>query len=250
MKTLLLALTFALAHLAAAQPAAPEKLFAVTIATGPAWEAAKPANDQKFFKEHSANLARLRAASLAVLGGRFADKGFLIIRAADEAAVRAELAKDPSIAAGVFQAAVDEYRPFYHGDTRAPATSPEITAVRALVAAYNAHSSDGVAALLADEAKLFGVNADGQSLDGDGREAIRTWLAGYFQSVPDVRSEILDLTQTGPHVSYRERSTWTAKDGARRTQSSIAVYEVRDGKIKRAWYFPAAREAAPAPATK
>ena len=88
-----------------------------------------------------------------------------------------------------------------------------------------------------------------QSVDGDGRAAIEKWLAGYFKSLPDVRAEISDVTQTGPHVSFRERASWTAKDGTKRALNSVGIYEVHDGKIKRAWYFPAARDATP-PATK
>jgi hypothetical protein len=248
---LVLALACASVLTHAATPATPTaKLFAVTLTTGPAWDAAKPANEQKLFKEHSANLARLRTEGLSVIGGRYGDKGLLLVRAPDEAAVRAELAKDPSITAGTFQATVEEYRPFQHGDTRPPLATPEVAVVRALVAAYNAHDPAGVAAHLADDMKLFSVGTDSQSLDGDGRDAIRTWLEGYFKNVPDVRSEILDLTQTGPHVTYRERASWTNKDGSRRVQSSIAIYEVREGKVRRAWYFPAAREATPAPAAK
>ena len=84
-----------------------------------------------------------------------------------------------------------------------------------------------------------------QSVEGDGRMAIEKWLAGYFKSLPDVRAEIFDVTQTGPHVSFRERASWTAKDGTRRAQSALGIYEVIDGKVRHAWYFPAAREAAP-----
>jgi uncharacterized protein YciI len=246
MKLKLAALLLVLACAApAAEAPAAQKLFAVTITTGPAWDAAKPANEQKFFREHSANLARLRAENVSVLGGRFSDKGFLIVRAADEAAVRAELAKDPSIAAGVFQAAVDEYRPFQHGDTRPPLATPEVAVVRAALAAYNTRDAAAVAAHYADDIKWFSVAGDKQSLDGEGRAAVEKWLAGYFKSLPDVRAEISDVTQTGPHVSFRERVTWTAKDGTRRAQSAIGLYEVRDGKIARAWYFPAARDAVP-----
>jgi uncharacterized protein YciI len=118
--TLLAVLTATIASAAAPTP----KLYAVTFTTGPNWDAAKPAAEQKFMREHSANLARLRTAGISVLGGRYADKGLLLVRAPDEAAVRAELAQDPSLAAGVFQATVDEYQPFQHGDTRPPASAP------------------------------------------------------------------------------------------------------------------------------
>ncbi|WP_438483212.1 YciI family protein [Oleiharenicola lentus] len=103
-------------------PAVAGKLFIVHFTIGPAWDAAKPAPQQAHFKEHSANLARLRQAGLLVLGARYADKGMILLRVPDEAAVHAELAQDPAIAAGVFRAQVDEFRPFYHGSTQ-----PEIS---------------------------------------------------------------------------------------------------------------------------
>ncbi len=246
---LCLGLALACAGTAATAPAPAAKLFTVTITTGPAWDAAKPANEQKFFREHSANLARLRAEGLSVLGGRYGDKGLLLVRAPDEAAARAEFAKDPAIAAGTFQATVEEYRAFQHGDTRPPLATPEVAVVRAALAAYNTRDAAAVAAHYADDIKWFGVAGDKQSVEGEGRVAVEKWLAGYFKSLPDVRAEISDVAQTGPHVSFRERVTWTAKDGTRRAQSAIGVYEVRDGKIARAWYFPAARDAAP-PAAK
>jgi hypothetical protein len=201
-------------------------------------------------REHSANLARLRAENISVLGGRYADKGLLLVRAASEAAVRAELAQDPAIAAGVFQASVEEYRPFQHGDTRPPLATPEVAVVRAALAAYNTRDAAAVAAHYADDIKWFGVAGDKQSLEGEGRAAVEQWLAGYFKSVPDVRAEISELAQTGSHVSFRERVTWTAKDGTRRAQSALAIYEVRDGRIARAWYFPAVHEAGPATKTR
>ena len=135
---------------ASAQTPAPppaDKLFAVTFTVGPNWDPARPPQDQAFFREHSAHLAKLRAENRSVLGGRFADKGLLLLRAPDAAAARAALAGDPSLAAGTFAATVDEYRPFQHGDTRPPLATPEVAVVRAVLAAYNAHRADDVLAL-------------------------------------------------------------------------------------------------------
>jgi len=124
------------------------------------------------------------------------------------------------------------------------ADSPEMAVVRAQVAAFNHHEADAVAALLAPAVKWFALDRDQLSVEGDGRDAIRTWLAGYFKSFPDVRSEMADVTQAGAFVSYRERTNWTAKDGQPRAQQALAVYEVHDGLIARVWYFPAVREPA------
>ncbi len=234
----------------AAQPAAPiaasgaapaPKLFAVTFTTGPKWDAAKPPQAQAFFKEHSDHLARLRAEQHSVLGGRYADKGLLLVRAAAEADVRALLARDPSLAAGTFQATVDEYRPFQHGDTRPPLATPEAAVIRAVLAAYNARDTAAVLAHFAPDAQLTSLDPAAANLDLATPAALGRWLDGVFAAAPDLRCELLDLTQAGAHVSYRERTTFTAQDGQRRTQTSLAVYEVRAGKITRAWFYPSTK---------
>jgi ketosteroid isomerase-like protein len=220
-------------------------LFAVRITTGPAWDAAKPANEQAFFREHSANLARLRREGTLVIGARFADTGLVLLRVPDKDAALAAFAPDPSVAAGIFRAEADEFRPFYHGATQAAARSPEIDVVRAQYGAFNAHDADALAALCVENVTWFNVDGDKQSVETQGREKLHEWLVGYFKSVPSVHSEFSDLTQTGPHVSVRERAAWTGKDGQPRAQSALGVFEVRDAKIVRVWYFPAATEPLP-----
>jgi uncharacterized protein YciI len=226
-------------------PTAP-KLFAVRITTGPAWDKDKPPAQQAHFKEHSANLNRMRQEGWIVLGGRFAELGLVIVRAADVAAVQAQFAQDPAVGAGTFQTQIDEYRPFMHGSTQAPATSPEIDVVRKQLEAFNRHSPDDVVACYAENIKWLSIDGDQVATEGDGRESIRTWLAGYFKSVPTVKSELIEINQTGPHVVFRERASWTARDGTPRSQTAIGVFEVRDGLVQRAWYYPAAKPA-PAP---
>jgi hypothetical protein len=250
MKRFLLSLLSLLAAnpLPAADPT-PLKLFAAVYTTGPRWDAAKPPNEQPGFREHSANLARLRAESVLVIGARFSDQGLILVRASDADAARAHFGSDPTLANGTFTLAVDEFRPFYHGETRPPPASPEIAVVRAQTEAFNRHDADALAVLLAPTVKWFSLDGDKLGVEGDGREAMRTWLTGYFKSFPDVKSESFDVSQTGPFVSLRERASWTAKDGTKRAQQSHATFEVRDGLIVRGWYFPALREPAP-PASK
>ena len=109
----LLALTLALAQSPA--PPAPGRLFAVTVRTGPSWDTAKSPPAQAHFKEHSANIQRLRTAGSIVLGGRTGDIGLMIVRAASEAEARALFDADPSIAAGTFRLEVNEWRTFAPG---------------------------------------------------------------------------------------------------------------------------------------
>jgi hypothetical protein len=39
------------------------------------------------------------------------------------------------------------------------------------------------------------------------------------------------------YVTAIETTVWD-QDGTRKSQSSIVVYEITDGKVKRFWYFP------------
>lgn len=221
--------------------APPPRLYAVRLSTGPARDAAKSPNDQTGMKEHSANIARLRREGTLVLGARFGELGLLVLRVPDEAAVRAQLAPDPTVASGVFKVQIDVFSPFAHGTT-AWLTTPEAVVLRAYLDAYNRHEPEVVAALLSPKVKWYSLDADKLLTDGDGREALRTWLAGYFKSLSDARSDFLTIEQTGAFLSVRERASWTAKDGARLSQQAHAVYEIRDGLIERVWYFPSVRD--------
>ena len=222
-------------------PTAPPKLYAVRLTTGPTWDAAKTPNAQLGMSEHSANIARLRRDGTLVHGARFGELGLLILRLPDESAVRAALAPDPTIASGVFKIQIDPYAPFAHGTT-AYLVTPEAIVLRAYLDAYNRHDPAAVAATLAPTVKWFALDADKLSTDGSGRDAVQTWLTSHFKSHPDTRSELSDLTQNGPFISFRERATWTAKDGTRRSQQSLATAEIRDGLLTRIWYFPAVKD--------
>ena len=222
---------------------APPRLYAVRLSTGPAWEAAKSPNDQTGMKEHSANIARLRREGTLVLGARFGELGLMVLRVPDEAAVRAQLTPDKAVASGVFKIQIDLFSPFAHGTT-AWLTTPEAVVLRAYLNAYNRHEPDAVAALLSPKVKWYSLDADKLSTDGDGREALRTWLVGYFKSLPDTRSDFLAIEQVGAFLSVRERASWTATDGTARSQQSHSVYEIHDGLIERVWYFPAVKDPA------
>lgn len=112
---LMLALPPAVASQPASPAAAPEKLFLVQFSLGPAWTAGKAPQEQPKFREHGANLKRLRDDGRIVLGARYADKGMVVLRYPTEDQARAEMAADPGIQAGIFTFELFELRPFYDG---------------------------------------------------------------------------------------------------------------------------------------
>jgi uncharacterized protein YciI len=99
----------------AEEPPAADKHFVVQFTVGPAWVEGKAPNEQAYFADHSANLKRLRAEGKLLLGGRYSDKGIIIVTGPSEEAVRAEIEKDPSVRNGTFVAAIHPFSAFYTG---------------------------------------------------------------------------------------------------------------------------------------
>ena len=95
--------------------AAEQQLFAVEITVGPTWDVAKAPNEQAYFKEHSANLRRLRDGGHIVMGARYSDKGLIVFSARSADEVRLMMDADPSMAAGTFQFEVHAFNVFYPG---------------------------------------------------------------------------------------------------------------------------------------
>ena len=101
---------------ASAQGSAPDApLFAVEFRTGPGWDPSKPAAEQAHFRDHSANLARLRKEGRVVIGARYADKGFIVMTGSSADEVRVLLDADPAVQRRVFEVEVNEFFVFYAG---------------------------------------------------------------------------------------------------------------------------------------
>lgn len=116
-----------------------------------------------------------------------------------------------------------------------PSAAQELRALdvaQQLVVAFNRHDPKAMAALVADDFELYYVGDDGKAaLALTGPEALEQEMTGYFEAQPEVASEITDQVDGEAFVSFREQIVGGA--------SSLAVYEVREGKIRRVWYYPA-----------
>ena len=98
------------------------ELFAVEIKVGPNWDSSKAPSEQTFFKEHSANLKRLRDEGHIVMGARYSDIGLIIFSARSTEEVRILMEKDPSMTAGTFVYEVHAFNVFYSGLVQARST--------------------------------------------------------------------------------------------------------------------------------
>ena len=120
------------------------------------------------------------------------------------------------------------------------APSPAERAVRALYEAFNTGNADALVAHVADEVKWMTVTGPLVATEADGKEALRASMLRYFRSIPSARSRIESLMAAGDFVTVHERVTWRAASGEK-TQSALAVYKVRDGRILSVWYYDVMR---------
>jgi len=107
-----------------------------------------------------------------------------------------------------------------------------LSVAEALVDAFNQHDPDAIATVVAPNFELYYVDEEGVAgLAISGHSQLAAEMATYFTSHPSVQSIIADAIDGPVYTSFREQIVGG--------QSSLAVYEVRDGLIKRVWYYPA-----------
>ena len=98
----------------------------------------------------------------------------------------------------------------------------------------------GMMAGVSPDIEWYSIDGESVALELRGREALRDAMADYFMATPSFRSEIEDAVVSGAYVSVLERASWQGESGPR-SRTAIAVFEVRDGLIRRVWYYPAER---------
>ncbi len=110
--------------------------------------------------------------------------------------------------------------------------------IREFVAAYNAHDVAAMLAFCAPDVRWMIVSADKLSVETSGAEKLAESMRSHFRSLPSTRSELRSVAVSGSFVTAIEQAIWESK-GQKRTQCSVSVYELREGKIQNVWYFPA-----------
>jgi uncharacterized protein YciI len=223
---------------------AADRLFAVRFTPGPAWDPGLGPGAQPGMADHGAQLGRLRREGRIQFGARYGDTGLVVFRAADEAAVRALLASDPTVRTGVFTLAVDPFAPFYHGSTRLT-DSAETAVLRTFLAAADAADADALATICAAEVAATDLAA---GTVRTGPAALRAALAARDPAGATRRTELLAIEQTGAFLSTRERAVVTSAGGPRREHQQVVLYRIADGRIQALWTGPA--EPSPAPSLR
>jgi hypothetical protein len=102
----------------------------------------------------------------------------------------------------------------------------------ALLEAFNHHDPQAMTELVSEDFELFYFDSTGHAeLAARGREQLGTQMIEYFETRPAVKSFITGSIAGPNFVAFREQIAGG--------QSSLAIYEIREQLVRRAWYYPA-----------
>jgi putative hydrolase of HD superfamily len=110
-------------------------------------------------------------------------------------------------------------------------TSPE-SVVQQQLDAYNSHDVDAWLATYADDAQQFEHPA---TLLASGSAQLRERITARFQE-PNLFARLIQRTVLGQFVIDHEEVSRTFPEGTGRIEL-VAIYEVKDGRITRAWFI-------------
>lgn len=82
------------------------KSFVVLYTTGESWDHTKKPQEQAYFMDHSKHLGSLRTRGVIKIGGRYSDKGMLIIQAKSMADAESLITADKAISNKLFNASI------------------------------------------------------------------------------------------------------------------------------------------------
>lgn len=98
---------------ATANEVTPVPLFIVHFETGANWDKSLQPAEQAQFREHSANLNRLRGEGTIVFGARYGDLGVIILQAKSLEAAKSLVKADPGVRSGIFKFRIELLSVFY-----------------------------------------------------------------------------------------------------------------------------------------
>ena len=116
--------------------------------------------------------------------------------------------------------------------------------VREFVEAFNTRKIDVMLELAAENIQWLLIDGAKVTIETEGKAALRESMERYFRSCPSCRSSLEWVQIAGSRVTAMERASWSGRDGAK-SQRSLSVYEFREGKIFRVYYFPVEADTAP-----
>ncbi len=103
--------------------------------------------------------------------------------------------------------------------------------------AFNQRDVTRLVENVSDDFIWFSITSDTLLTEVAGKENFRVSMEAYYESRPPIESSIESYTIDGNKISFKEVVSHHDENGLEVTSSAMGIYEIRSGKIHRAWYF-------------
>lgn len=121
----------------------------------------------------------------------------------------------------------------------AEAKSKNEDTVRDFIKASNSRNAGEMMALADDGLEWIALKGAKLTTEGKGKTAITATMEKYWKACPSCKSELLWVKESKERLVALEIASWIDNEGVERSQQSLSVYEFKDDKILRVFYFPA-----------
>lgn len=118
-----------------------------------------------------------------------------------------------------------------------PPAGDNVAVVNGLMAAFNAHDADRMLNYWHPDVTWIELSGAQASAVTTSAAQLHDELVAYFEAYPTVSSSLENIAVNGQYVTAIERPVWE-EAGERKSQASVVVYEIIDGRVKRFWYYP------------
>ena len=124
-------------------------------------------------------------------------------------------------------------------DERQSATpNKHVQTIRDYTLAFNNRDLETMLSLVSDDIQWLSIDGDQISEVTSGKTALSVELVSYFKQCETCRSRLENISATKNRVSATEIASWEA-NGQTRSQGALSVYEMKENRIVRVYYFAA-----------
>jgi len=110
--------------------------------------------------------------------------------------------------------------------------------IQAYSNAYNEKDIVSLRALMHPNIEWVAVKGNEIEVHMSGKEPLAAEMEKWFENPDLPTGSHRDWSINGKNVAVTEIAHWTTKDGEKKSQSALTVYELENDLVRRVYYFP------------
>lgn len=123
-----------------------------------------------------------------------------------------------------------------------PAEQPGHPIIQAYSNAYNEKDIIALKSLMHPDIEWVAIEGNEIEVHVSGKETLATEMESWFENPNLPKGKHRDWSINGDNVAVTEIAYWTTKDGEKKSQSALTVYELENNLVRRVYYFPETKD--------